>query len=222
MSYLFMHFSGEFCEPEVAASTYTLTCKNESSTAWIFYVYQRLPNQSSEVYSLVWFASPYKISQNGYIVFQWDTSYNFVWNGTGVLQSGVIYTTGQIIGCDPQNNNTTTFDLVDDTPTLSKATPGGVAQTLTITSSANIPNNTFATGIGMSGQGTFLQQALANVGQTYTVNPRYYVAIGQTQQMQQVLSARVNNTIEIKFPVNQYKATATLSQEQTWSVEYDV
>lgn len=222
MSYIFMHFSDKFYESEVANYTYTLTCKNESSSDWIFYMYQRVPNQSNEVYSLVWFASPYKIPQNGYVVFQWNTSYNFVWNGTGVLQPGVIYTTGQIIGCDPQSNNTTTFDIVQDTPTLSQATPGGTPQTLTIKSSANIPNNTFATGIGMSGQGTFLQQALANVGQTYTVDPHYYVAIGQTQQMQQVLSATISNTIEIQFPVNQYKATATLSQEQTWSIEYDV
>lgn len=219
------HVKMDFVQPSAQAVTavaetqeYSLTCVNNSPADWIFYVYQKMPNQPSEIFSLAWFASPYKIVPGGSITFTWGIDYTFVWANTGTLQPGVTFSAGQQISASPSGNNQTTFSLNDNAPQLSPAISGGTAGSLTINEASNVPNNVFSTGIGMSGQGTFLQQALPNTTQIYTPEPRYYVAAGTSVQMGEVLAETVTMTAEVTFPVNVYSMTATLTASQTWDI----
>jgi hypothetical protein len=41
---------------------YSLTLKNDSAQPWTFYVYQQMPKQSANVFSLAWFCSPFQIN----------------------------------------------------------------------------------------------------------------------------------------------------------------
>lgn len=217
------HLKMDFVQPSVLAvatntQQYSLTCVNDSAADWIFYVYQKMPNQPSDIFSLAWFASPYKIVQGGSITFTWGIDYTFVWANTGTLQPGVTFSAGQQISASPSGNNQTTFSLNNNAPQLSPATSGGQAGSLTINEASNVPNNVFSTGIGMSGQGTFLQQALQNTTQVYTPEPRYYVAAGTSVQMGQVLAETVTMTAEITFQPNVYSLKATLTASQTWDI----
>lgn len=86
---------------------------------------------------------------------------------------------GAILDADPTSHNQVTFDTADNTPTFSNLSTAGQAGKLTIIEGGSMPNNVYSTGIGMSGQGTFAQQVLANTTQLYTPEPLYFIAAGQ-------------------------------------------
>lgn len=198
---------------------FSLTCTNNSTTNWIFYLYQGIPQQPSDCFSLVWFASPYKITPGSKITFVWETDYSFVWANTGPLQQGVIFNTSQTVQCNPDGNNVTTFSMDDNVPQFSPPVPEGQSGTLTIHEAGNIPNNVFSTGIGMSGQATFASQAIINMTQIYTPsNPQYFVAAGNSEHMGQVLGGTVNMSKEVAFPVNVFNMYATLEENNTWNI----
>lgn len=199
-------------------TSYTLVCQNNSSVPWVFYVYQSMPNQQSNVFSLAWFASPYKISPGSRISFTWTLDNYFVWGNSGSVVPGINYNAGGIKACSPVGPNVTSFSLDDSTPQLSNPVPGGQQGTLTINQSSNIPNNVFSTGIGMSGQGTFVQQAYQNTTQIYSPSSKYYVAAANQMQMGTVLSQTISQSAEIAFPPNVYNMYATLGENQLWTV----
>lgn len=201
------------------SQTYSLHCKNNSEATWTFYVYQKMPNQPSEVFSLAWFASPFKISPGTHIQFQWSIDYSFVWADTGTLQPGVSFNAGSNQPCTPSGSNETTFSLINGAPQLSPSTPSRDQEgSLIIQESDTVPNLMYSTGIGMSGQGTFVQQALQNTKQTYTPEPIYYIAAGNQVQMGQVLTSTVTMDAEVKFPPNVYNLTATLGKNNEWTI----
>ena len=191
-------------------TTYTLECINNSVADWVFYIYQKMPQQPRQVFSLAWFASPYKISPGSHIEFDWSIDYSFVWGNSGIVQPGVNYNAGGSKPCSLTGNNQTTFSLDDNAPQLSEPTTGGQAGSLTVNQAGNVPNLMFATGIGMSGQGTFVQQALQNAPQVYTPEPIYYVAAATQIQMGIVLAQTITGAKEVKYPQSLYKLTATL------------
>ncbi len=98
---------------------------------------------------------------------------------TGHLTDGVLFEAGAILDADPTSHNQVTFDTADNTPTFSNLSTAGQAGKLTIIEGGSMPNNVYSTGIGMSGQGTFAQQVLANTTQLYTPEPLYFIAAGQ-------------------------------------------
>jgi hypothetical protein len=186
---------------------------------WVFYIYQRMAQQPNDIFSLAWFASPYKVSPGSYVEFDWSIDYSFVWGNTGVVQPGVNYVAGGIKPCSLTGNNQTTFSLDDYAPQLSDPTPGGQPGSLTVKIAGNVPNLMFATGIGMSGHGTFVQQALLNSFQVYTPEePKYFVAAATQMQMGVVLPEIIAGAAEVKYPINVYKLTATLGPDNTWKI----
>jgi hypothetical protein len=199
-------------------TTYTLKCVNDSVADWVFYIYQRMPQQPSDIFSLAWFASPYKISPGSQIVFDWSIDYSFVWGNSGVVQPGVNYNASGSKPCSLTGNNQTTFSLDDNAPQLSNPTTGGQAGSLTVNVAGNVPNLMFATGIGMSNQGTFVQQALQNAPQIYTPEPEYYIAAGTQMQMGVVLAQTITGAAEVKYPQSVYTLTATLGSDQKWTI----
>ena len=214
MSHLRMNFANEATE----GTPYKLVCKNNSTVPWVFYVYQTMPSQPSDVFSLSWFASPYKLSPGSSITFDWSIDYSFVWGNTGTVTPGVNYEAGGIKSCSLTGPNMTTFSTDDNAPQLSDPVTGGQSGSLTVNEASNVPNSTFSTGIGMSGQGSFVQQALTNATQVYTPEPKYWIAAATQMQMGVVLAQDIAQTAEITFPSAVYTMYATLNEDQTWTV----
>jgi hypothetical protein len=97
---------------ELAQGTqYSLNLINDSAQAWTFYVYQKMPAQVADVFSLAWFCSPYMIRVGDNIRFTWEIEYNFVWSDTGQLIPGVTFDAGGTEGLQPVGKNTTEFSL---------------------------------------------------------------------------------------------------------------
>jgi len=208
-----------FAAASAASSTlYTLKCTNNSTTDWVFYVYQTMPNQPSDIFSLAWFASPYKISVGSSISFIWGIDYSFVWGNTGTVAPGVSFSASGIQPCSLTGANMTTFSLNNNAPQLSTPVPGGQAGSLTINEASNVPNNVFSTGIGMSGYGTFVQQAYTNTTQVYTPQPKYWIAAANQMQMGVVLAQTVSQTANFAFANNIYTANAVLNPDNTWTI----
>lgn len=197
---------------------YTVKFENNSPSAWTVYLYQKMPTQPSDVFSLAWQASPFKIASGAYFTFKWSIDYSFIWGRTGVLTNGVVFEAGQIVDANLEDKNVITFNTSENTPTFGEITDGGKKGILTIKENKNIPNNLYTTGIGMSKQGTFVQQALANTTQLYTPEPKYYIAVGIGVQMGQVLAQTVSQSSELLFKPSVYNLTATLTDTQTWSI----
>lgn len=205
---------------EGTGTPYALTLKNESSEAWTFYVYQKPPALTNDVFSLAWFASPFVIMPGNQIVFTWDLSYNFIWGDTGTIIPGVTFSAGGTVDADPAGNNTTTFSTQPG-PNLSPAVQAPPSGSLVINDSNDVPNNEFSVGIGMSGTGTFAVQAGANLTHIFTPTPSYWVAAGQNVQVGTVLNIQtITTTGEAVFPVNTFNATGTLDQSNTWTFEF--
>ena len=207
-----------FVNEESAGDVYSLVCKNDSPGDWYFYVYQKLPQQPSDVFSLAWFASPIKLAQGSTITFDWTIDYSFVWGRSGIVQPGVNYNAGGDVPCSLQGDNQTTFSAENNTPRFSTPVSGGQAGSLTINEDASVPNLVYSTGIGMSGQGTFVQQALANSPQVYTPEPTYFIAAGSQIQMGQVLAQTITGSGQVTFPQNVFTMYATLSDQQLWEI----
>ena len=201
-----------------AVQEYSLECINDSVATWTFYVYQKMPNQPSDVFSLAWFASPFRIAPGNSITFSWSIDYSFVWGSTGELQPGVRFNASGVVPAELTGKNLTTFTVIDGAPQFEPPTTGGERGSLTINEDVSVPNQGFSTGIGMSGQGTFVQQALQNTTQIYTPIPKYFVAAGTQIQMGQVLTSTVTMDAEVEFPPNVFKLTATLGDDNLWSI----
>jgi rhizosphere induced protein len=196
---------------------YSLTCVNNSNELWTFFVYQRLPNQPEQMFSLVWFASPYSIAPRDQITFEWQLNYNFMWANTGVLQPGVMFDADEKKDCSPAGTNDTTFSLVSNPPTLSTPVVAQPAGNLIIHEGLNIPNSIFSTGIGMSGHGTFAQQAWPNTQQIYTPTPIYYVAAAPWKmKLRSVLEQTVSMTSKVDFGPNIFSVTKTFTESHLW------
>lgn len=215
MTHLKMDFAADALQ--ASGSAYTLECINQSPVPWYFFMYQQMPEQSN-VFSLAWLASPFKIAPGARISFRWSLDYNFLWAATGALQPGVIASASQTKPCDPGGANLTTFSVDDNTPNISDAIQGGQAGSLAIQTAANVPYMTYATGIGMSGSGTFLMQAMPNMMQVYTPRPAFRIAAASQIQTGQVLSQAIPGNAEVDFPPNIYKMYATLNDQQKWTI----
>lgn len=212
-------FETRAMKPPDAGTTYTLTMVNQSSQPWIFYVYQTFPEQTSDIFSLAWLASPYKIVPKAQITFKWEVNYTFLWGQTGVLEPGVSFVAGMSIDADPQAGDTTQFSVTPG-PNLTPAQPGGAPGTLTIYDQPDVPNSEFSVGIGMGDAGTFATQAGTNLKHVFTPTPSYWVAAGIDQQVGTVLDIQtVTQTAPVIYPANVYSLTATLQDNNTWTIK---
>lgn len=221
MSHLTMDFGKDETAAGVAAnaSMFSLTCRNNSMSSWVFYMYQTMPNQMPEVFSLAWFASPYRIAPGTMITFTWQTDHCFVWGNTGMLVPGVTFMASQVMPCDPNGANATTFSMDDNTPQFSTPVNGSQPNSLSITAAASVPNGIFSTGIGMSGQATFIQPARPNMRQLYvTPPPTYWIAAASQMQMGAVLSDSDHMAARVNFQPGNSKMTATLNPDNTWII----
>lgn len=199
-----------------ASQPYTLTLRNESARDWTFFVYQKAPQPSANVFSLAWFCSPYKIRVGNHIKFKWSIDYNFVWSDTGKLTDGVEFEASGTQPGTPSGKNNVDFE-VGDAPGLDDPYKGESSGSLVIHDGANVPNNRFSVGIGMSGAGTYVVQAGPNLKHTFTPTPNYWIAAGDSMQVGKVLKIdTINQTSEVNFPVATYDREYVLDANNQW------
>jgi hypothetical protein len=206
-------------EADALGRRYSLKMINASSQPWIFFVYQELPKQTDDVFSLAWFASPYKIVKKNQITFSWGIEYDFVWSDKGELKPGVVFEAGGTEECDPGGLNTTTFSL-EPGPNLSPPEKGPPLGSLVINDAPDVPNDEFSVGIGMSGTGTYAVQAGTNLKHVFTPTPSYWIAAGTNEQVGTVLNIEtITQNAEVRFPSAVYAMTCTLGDDNTWDVK---
>lgn len=200
------------------STEYSLKLINNSAQSWTFYVYQELPRQEAGIFSLAWFASPYKMRVGTEITFSWEINYNFVWTDTGVLMPGVLFEAQGTVDCDPHGVNTTQFSM-DTGPGLGLPEQGPPLGSLVINDAANVPNSRFSVGVGMSGVGTHAIQAGTNLRHILTPTPSYWVAAGNDVKIGTVLDIEtITQNAEVKFEPNVFDMKCTLGSANTWSV----
>jgi len=198
---------------------YKLKCINNSNSSCFFYIFQRMVNQPNNIFSLAWLVSPCKISKNDWVKFQWSSDYSFIWAHTGLLTADKTYDAGGSCACSPTGNNLTTFELLDNVPTLSNPTTGGTDGSFTIQEGSSFPNNTYSTGIGMSGQGILAKQALVNTKQIYSSEYQYYIATSDEEiEAGYILEQSITCSPEIIYSNNIYDLTISLNIDNTWSI----
>ena len=200
---------------------YTLECWNYSKVNWFFYVYQKMTEPLDSIFSLACLVSPCLIRPDSFSKFVWTTDYCFVWYGIGELEPGVNFNIGGEKPCSPNDKNKTTFNLDGSAPGLSEPTSDPTSDKLIIEIAGDVPDLMYSSGIGMSGQGTFVQQSSMNVQQQYCTDNRYWVAAAAQMKMGQVLSQTINNTMEFHFPQNVYTLTASIGQDNKWTITSD-
>ncbi len=196
---------------------YSMTLKNESSTPWIFYVYQQQSNPSTNIFSLAWFVSPFMIVPGAQIKFVWTTDYNIVWDQTGPITPGIVFSAGETISADPAGANTSTFS-VSPGPNLSPATAGAPQGSLKVISAPDVPANSFSVGIGMGSAPTFVTATGPNLTHLFTIsNPSYWIAAEAADiQTGTVLVTNIVGSLNVKFPVNVYDVTCVLDSANVW------
>ncbi len=203
---------------EALGTQYSMTLTNEAAQPWTFFVYQKMPQPSADVFSMAWFCSPYKLRVGNRIKFTWEIDYNFVWSDTGVLMPGVDFHASGDVDCSPAGANTTEFSLTDG-PGLSTPVKGPPTGSLVINDAANVPNNRYSVGIGMSGTGTYCVQAGTNLKHTFTPTPSYWIAAGTNVKIGTVLNIdTITQTAEAKFPPAVYDLNCVLQADNTWDI----
>ncbi|MBD8655626.1 protein rhiA [Oxalobacteraceae sp. CFBP 13730] len=200
------------------STPYNLTLKNQSAMPWTFYVYQQAPNQqSSNVFSLAWFASPFTMAPGTQISFDWHIDYGFVWGATGEVRPGITFKASDCAPAGLTDDNTIKFSNINNTPDFSQPATGNPSGSLVITDASNVPNSTFMVGISMSGAGTFVTPAGPNLIHTFTPTPTYWIAAGTDVQVGTILDiTTINQNKMIEFPVNTYDVTYSLGQDNVW------
>jgi hypothetical protein len=197
---------------------YSVELINQSDSPWLLFSYQQIPNeQSDDMFSVVWFCSPFEIVPTAAITFTWTTDYDFVWGISGNVEPGITFSAGEFVPADPQSANTTDFSTAPG-PNLSAAAPGSPQGSLVISDAATVPNDTFLVGIGMGGAGTIVTAAGPNLQHTFTPTPTYWIAAGTGVRVGTILdAATVTQNLQVIFPVNVYEVTCVLGANNEWT-----
>ncbi|MEO1259239.1 MAG: protein RhiA [Bacteroidota bacterium] len=199
---------------------YSLNCTNNSSSNWVFFTFQRMDGQNAQnIFSTAWFVSPYKLTPNSHVKFKWSENYSFYWYGPGKLVPGAVFQMWGSEAAALETANATTFDFEENTPAFSKATAGSNNEQFIIDIGADVPNQTFSTGIGMSNQMTFVQQSLVNTTQQFNPQPEYWIAAASEMMASQVLGQNsLSNSSSFDFPANVYERNAVFNSNNTWTI----
>ncbi len=195
---------------------YTLIFKNNSTLPGNACVYQKDPGFGPNIMSLAWF-SKYAF-QTTQLTFQWKVDYSFVWSQTGQLIPGVIFAASQYWPADLSTSNKVTFTNQAGAYTFKDQVPGPTQGSLYIYEDGKLPSNQASVGIGMSGYGTFVQQAQPNLELAFTPHPEYWITFGNYTQGQVLNVQSITQAARVEFPVNVFSMTAILNPDNTWTI----
>jgi hypothetical protein len=194
---------------------YTLNFTNNSAQSGNICVFQQDPSlDDPNVFSLAWFTQYNNPNTNA--TFSWSIDYSFVWEQTGVVAPGVIFNATQNISADLATTNEITLDY-DGAFEFTNQGPG-IAGSLKIIETPNVPVGKVAVGIGMSGVGTFVTQGGPNLTAIFTPSPQYWVAFGNYEAGQVLDITVINNPQQVSFQDGVYSMTAVLNYDNTWTI----
>lgn len=201
--------------------TYYVTFVNNSTNQGDVCLFQQVPDAHTRDWvSLAWFSK--SSNANAQTSFTWTEDYSFQWAQTGVIEEGIVYRAIQNTPTDLTKLNQITFDKNDYGYLYTKQLTNGYSGGLTILTSSSIPNHDASVVIGMSGNGVFAKQATPNATFIFEPHPQYFIAFGTYQQGIVVDSSiQYGNPQQLLFPPGVYVLTATLNQDNTWTVAQD-
>lgn len=199
---------------------YSLLFVNNSTVEGNVCVYQRDPGQSKDVnlYSLAWFTQG--VRPGNQAQFYWEINYSYVWSQTGVLKPGITFLAQGFVKTDPGNEHINSIGFNKNeygysfVPT-SKTTPEGMMGLYT---DASVPNDEASVGVAMSGSGTFAYAAKTNMTYTFQPHPEYWITFGDYHKGQVMDVNIATETAKIAYPKNIYAMTATLNEDNTFTV----
>lgn len=198
------------------STQYKVTIANKSLANGKMCIYQKLPYQREELFSLAWFSKQCNI--NTKLTFKWDVEYCASWAETGVLKPDVPFRACETRDADPFNPSANAFGLsyiyggYQFVDTLKQTDPG----TIGIFPDGSIPNRTVSIGVGMNGEPAFATQALMNYNFVFIPKVRYYLVFGSYQQGV-VMESDSTNAFEIVFPANVFEREIVLNEDGRFS-----
>lgn len=201
---------------------YTVIFKNESVNVGDACIYQHDPDMDAyDVMSLAWLVKGSAPTTT--VAFDWTIDYCFAWDEMGELVPGVVFDAAQIWDADPSGitgDNCVTFSMLDgDIYTFEKSRFCGEDGNLYIYGDRSLPVKQAAVGIGMSGSPTYVTPAQPNWQWVYTPKPMYWITFGTFEPGEVLDVESISHKAQIHFPPNVYSMTATLNEDNTWTVE---
>lgn len=198
------------------SNQYSVEFINKSTNSGNVAIFQKMPDQKAlNIFSLAWFSK--FVNPSVHETFRWNIDYSFVWSDTGEVKPGVIFEGGEETPANLQSANTILLDYNGGyffgAPSFT-----GQAGSLYIDQSNNVPLKQAAVGIGMSNAGTFVKAAQPNLHLEFIPHPSYWIVFGDYQEGEILDIEQITDAIELVFEPNIYNVTATLQQNNTWTV----
>jgi hypothetical protein len=203
----------------VSSQQYSLWFVNQSVNSGKVCVYHDKNNVTSNVSDLnvlAWMLTG--ANQSVTVQFTWTIDYNFVWFDYAPIRSqqiepAALSSTNSIVLSHNQ------YGFYFQPPQSS-----GIVNTLSIAEDNSLPvANNAVVGIGVHNAGTFAAAVTPNSNLTFTPasNLSYWISFGQyTFEVNDPLTiATLNNPGKISFPYGVYTMTATLNQDNTWTIK---
>jgi hypothetical protein len=203
-------------------NSYSLTVINDSELpSPTFAVFATLPNESDyATLSTAWLTQ--QIDESNQYVFTWDIEWGFAWTAIGT-QPKYQWTGSGSLAADPLSDTGCLADFSyngDFQLQPGQGTPDG--STLWIVDAPTVPLPTkqpSSVAVTLSGSPVCATNAGPNLGQTFTLHPTYYIDAGTYVKGQMVDGTSVTDFYELAFTDGNTALTATLQQDNTWTVE---
>jgi hypothetical protein len=216
------HAKHKIAQEAKVMATYSLTVENRSLRSGNICVYATSPDSKKihrDLLSLAWFSKAAHPKTD--VRFEWDLDFSFVWSQTGELFPGIRFVASEIESAEPGNikKEKICFDNEDDAYRFKASRRANESPTgnLCIATSATVPNNDAAIGIGISGKPALVVAATPNYTFTFIPHLRYWLAFGTFTEGEVLdLNAMTSEIHEITFPSNVYNKIVRLNERNLW------
>jgi rhizosphere induced protein len=202
-------------------NSYSLTVINDSQlTSPTFALFAVLPVTADySSLSLAWLTQ--QIDATNQYVFQWDITWGFAW-AAQATEPGYEWRGSGGLSANPDSPTecAASFAYDGDFQLLPAAgVPNGY--TLSITDGPTIPipsQQPSSVAVTLGGSSVCATNAGPNLTQEYILHPTYYIDAGNYVQGQMVDASSVTAFQELEYSGGDTALTATLSQQNTWTV----
>lgn len=202
-------------------NSYSLTVINNSELqSPTFAVFATLPVSSDfNSLNLAWLTQ--QINAHNQYVFTWDITWGFAWAAQGTA-AGYQWSGGGTLPADPNSTTQSKADFSyngDFQLSPAASTPSG--DTLWIVDSPTIPlpsKKPSSVAVTLGGNSACVTNAGPNLFQTFTLHPTYYIDAGDYVKGQMVDGSSVSAFQELEFSGGSTALTATLNEDNTWTV----
>lgn len=199
------------------ATQYQLSVKNNSPNFGSICVYQTIPNQDKNLFSLAWFSKA--CHPNTTVNFSWTIDYSFCWSESGILTPGVLFEATEHLATDPTDpvHNATGFSKKDGAYLFTPPKKHPSEGSLGIYLDGSIAHGEAAVGVGMGKQAAFAATATPNYSMTFSPHPQYWVVFGSFQKGEVMDLNSCTGSYNVVFPTNVYRKELTLKDDNTWA-----